>query len=124
MPSSLSVLMKNLILLDKKIPCQTEVFAGGSADLSTNTSRVVWPAEELIGGVHLAQEGHSTLSHEQNSVEHGVDLGAGLVDGWDDGLASLGHVLHDGHNVLSHEGVQPGGGLVAEHERRVGQHLE
>lgn len=46
------------------------------------------------------------------------------MDGADDGLLLVSHVLEDSHYVLGHERVQTGSGFVTEHDGWVGEHLK
>ena len=79
--------------------------------------------QELVGGVHLAQEGRPALRHEEDLVEHLHQVAAGLVDGADDSPALAGQSPQCLHHSGRHEAVQAGGGLVTEHDAGVGQHL-
>lgn len=45
------------------------------------------------------------------------------MNGADDSLLLVSHVLEHSDDILGHEGVQTGGGLVAEHHGGVGQDL-
>lgn len=68
-----------------------------------------------------AEVGYATVRHQEDLMEHGEQLGARLVDGADDGLASGGERLESLDDGGGTEGVEAGGGLVTEQKGRVGQ---
>lgn len=77
-------------------------------------------AQGVLGG---AKVGGAPFREQDEPVEHGEDLGGGLVYGAEDGLAPLRQPLQNGDDGLGHVGVQPRRRLVAEEERGVGEDL-
>lgn len=72
------------------------------------------PLKKLDSPGGGAGVGGPAVCHQYNSVEHGKQLTAGLVDGADDSLATSGRALQGLHQCGGAEGVQARGGLVAE----------
>lgn len=89
---------------------------------------VVWALEAQLIEVldrlgEFAHVGDSPISEQEQVVEEVKDITRRLVNGTDDGPSGLGHLLNLLHQLLRHEGIQAGGWLVTEHDRRIGENL-
>lgn len=69
-------------------------------------------------------EGRPACAEQKESVEGGEEFERWLVDGGDDSAASARECPQDGHDIGGHLCIQPGGGLIAEEHRRVGQQFK
>lgn len=75
--------------------------------------------EEAQRMLRRTREGHPSIGQQHHVVEVVEELRARLVDGAQDGGALLGQLVQRGHQLLGTEGVQTGGGFVAEQDYRI-----
>jgi len=96
---------------------------GGVVELRTHQTEVL--SKVLFGLLGSALVNESAFHQKQQTVEKGVDLGVGLMDGHNYGLALSARQLFEVlHNDEGSERVQPRSGLIEDQHRGIAEEFE
>jgi len=96
---------------------------GGVVELRTEQTEVL--SEVLYGFLGSTLVNESPFHQKQQTVEKGVDLGVGLMDSHNYGLALSARQLFEVlHNDEGSERVQPRSGLIEDQHRRIADEFE